>query len=250
MRSEVRVWMDALDAYRYSVDLRQYRFRFAHNGWFERNIVKGDREETIAFEEHFRRHASRYLEPWFEVVYWKLGSQPQVRNGTTQRIAAHLSRTTTAIELWDRCNEYLQSQSNSEARARFVTFHNLFGLKTDRIPVVATFPAFMDPESFAMVDNRIADWVRGAMDEHNNSDPTGVQLTQPLKTTRTSLAMEDFDFMIAWVNWCRHTALKLTRLSEGFRWRARDVEMTAFCAWGEKNVLKHPLISLPPVSPS
>ena len=39
--------------------------------------------------------------------------------------------------------------------------------------------------------------------------------------------MSDFDFMTQWVKWCQHTAEKLTKLTDGFPWRARDVEMAA-----------------------
>ncbi len=166
-------------------------------------------------------------------------------------MAKHLAKHRKAGELWDRCNEYVHS-NDSEARTNFEKVHQLFGLKTDRIAVVATFPAFMDPHRFPMVDTRIAKWVGEAMDEHNRSDPHGVQLVRPrfLDTASTTLAMSDFDFMLTWMTWCRYNAEKLTRLGSGFRWRARDVEMAVFYAWGEKKERQHPKLKLPPVPSS
>jgi hypothetical protein len=96
-------WREALDAYRYPVSLPAYKFRHHHEGWFKQEFNAGDRDETVGFEYQFRRQASKALEPWFEVVFWKLGSQFQIRNGTTQRIAKNLAEHTTAEELWRRC---------------------------------------------------------------------------------------------------------------------------------------------------
>ena len=248
MKPEAHEWKAVLDSYKYPVDLREYAFRTTHKGWFERTTGKGGREETIAFEEDFRRHAPDALEAWFEVVFWKLASQRQNRNRTTQAIADHLPKHTTAGELCRTCGEYVHSRSESEARTRFEAFHALFGLRTDSIATVATLPAFMDPNRFAMVDTRIAKWVGVAMHDHNISDPSGVQLVRPkfLDSKNTVLKMSDFDFMATWIRWCRYNAEKLTRLGNGFTWRARDVEMAVFCAWGEKKE-KHPKLKLPPI---
>jgi hypothetical protein len=229
------------------VDLREYRFRSEYPGWFLRTTGEGRREETVAFEEDFRLHAPKALEAWFEVVYWKLaGRNP---DGGTQAITRGLSsRRTTAAELWDKCSDYVHSQE-SDARTKFKDFHQLFGFTSDRIAVVATFPAFMDPYRFAMVDTRVAKWVGEAMGEHNMGDPRGVQLVRPplLDSTRTTLGMSDFEFMVRWISWCRYNAKKLTQLGNGFRWRARDVEMAVFYAWGEKKERQHPKLRLPPV---
>jgi hypothetical protein len=89
------------------------------------------------------------------------------------------------------------------------------------------------------------------MDKHNRADPTGVLLVRPrfLNNRNTVLKMNDFDFMTSWVQWCRHTAQKLTQREDGFRWRARDVEMAVFWAWGDRNAKRHPAIDLPPLEP-
>lgn len=118
MKLEAQAWKAALDSYSYPVDLRKYKFRTAHEDCFEWTAKKGGREETIAFEEHFRRLAPNVLNAWFEVVFWKLASQPQIRNGTTQRIAESLSKHATAGELWHTCDEYVQSRAEAEARTQ------------------------------------------------------------------------------------------------------------------------------------
>ena len=68
-------WHDALDSYRYPVDLREFSGRDRFPGWFGLNLEKGDRSETIQFENRFRKYAASHLEPWYEVVFWKMYSQ-------------------------------------------------------------------------------------------------------------------------------------------------------------------------------
>jgi len=69
------VWHVALDSYRYSVNLRKFPTRDGFPGWFDRELEKGDRSETIQFENRFRKYAASHLEPWYEVVFWKMYSQ-------------------------------------------------------------------------------------------------------------------------------------------------------------------------------
>jgi hypothetical protein len=89
------------------------------------------------------------------------------------------------------------------------------------------------------------------MGKHNQADPSIVPLVRPkfLGSSATVLKLNDFDFMTAWVLWCRQTAEKLTRRDGDFLWRARDVEMAVFWAWGDKNAKRHPAIDLPPLPP-
>ena len=69
----VRTWQHALDEYRYPVNLSDYEFATSEGpGWFELNLSKGDRVETIGFEKRFRGKAQTHLEAWYEVVFWKL----------------------------------------------------------------------------------------------------------------------------------------------------------------------------------
>ena len=197
----------------------------------------------------FREKAPARLEPWFEVIFWKLASQKLIRNGTTHSMAIGLQGSTTAEQLWRACRNYTQAGSRPESRACFEALHRLFNLTTRSIATVATFPAFLDPDHFPMVDTRIAKWVARTMDAHNRVDPSGPQLI-PAKSMNVKgavLTMSDFDFMYAWTHWCRHAATKLTARSPGsLVWRARDVEMAVFRAWGDRN-MSHPEIDLPPL---
>ena len=65
-------WHDALDSYRYPVDLQKFSGRDRVPGWFGLNLEKGDRSETIQFESHFREYAASCCEPWYELVFWKI----------------------------------------------------------------------------------------------------------------------------------------------------------------------------------
>jgi hypothetical protein len=97
-----------------------------------------------------------------------------------------------------------------------------------------------------MVDTRIAKWVSVEMDKHNQTDPLGPQLIRPKLRKKGVLKMNDFEFMTSWIQWCRRTAEKLASTDDGLHWRARDVEMAVFRAWGDKK--SHPAINLPPLA--
>jgi hypothetical protein len=117
---------------------------------------------------------------------------------------------------------------------RFDDLRKLFGFQTRVIAIVATFPAFIEPERFPMIDTRIAKWVRNHFNEQNAADRLGPQLVA-MSHDRV-LAMADFVFMQRWIEWCRYTAGKLTALTEQ-PWRARDVEMAVFQAEGDSLAL-------------
>lgn len=219
-------WREALLSYRYPVDLRKYVHAQDHPGWFEINLVTGDRAETIEFENHFRTHAANNIGPWLEVVFWKLFNHSLVRNGTTQRFGE--TNTQPAV-LWGAVEDYVQNPSRNsfeELRARL-------GVRSRAIAVAATFPAFRYPEMHPMVDTRIAKWVGTYMEEHNAADADGPQLTRfPfLDNSSNVLTMSDFDSMQDWRKWCVHTANKLSERTHT-PWRARDVEMAVFYTWG------------------
>lgn len=217
MDRETETWRAALAAYRYPVDLREYKFRADHQGWFAITMAPGSRDDTTAFESRFRENAPARLEAWFEVIFWKLASQKLIRNGTTHSMAIDLHGSSTAEQLWRACKDYTQAGSLAEARTRFEVLHRLFSLRSRSIATVATFPAFLDPDRFPMVDTRIAKWVGRTMDAHNRVDPLGPQLisAKSMNVKGAVLTMSDFDFMCAWTHWCRHAATKLTDRSSG-----------------------------------
>jgi hypothetical protein len=241
------IWIEALLAYRYPAILSNFENARKYPGWFNFDLTIGDRTNTIEFEDHFRRHAPEAIEPWLEVVFWKLFSQPTRRNTTTRRVALHFQTYEISPKsLWHACNNYIENPT----RKNFESFRILFGFVSKAIAIVATFPAFVIPNSYPMVDTRIAKWVGDCMPLHNAADPIGPQLTRPrfLDVPQTVLMMDDFGFMETWTHWCRHTAHKLSKYTS-IAWRARDVEMAVFHSWGERNdphpkLILNPLINL------
>jgi hypothetical protein len=226
-------WMHALSAYRYPVHLNGYTNAHQHQGWFNYNLPVGDRSETIEFERRFQAHGANHIEAWLEVVFWKLFSQPQYRQKTTLRVEEHFqSNNIEANDLWGALNNYVQNRTQNS----FEEFQQLFGFVAPVIAIATTFPAFKDPEGHPMADTRIANWVGACMAEHNAADPEGPQLSgfPFLDGTYTTLRMRDFDSMQDWRKWCVHTSRKLSGRTT-LQWRARDVEMAVFYAWGGRN---------------
>jgi hypothetical protein len=229
-------WVKALESYRYPVCLPEFFKVRNYPQWFKFPIGEGDRDSTKKFEDHFRHHARNHLEPWFEVVYWKMYSQKGRRDERVKKFIQNIQfQKISPVMLWDVCNAYVENPS----RWSFNQFLKLLGYKkSGAIAIAATFPAFMKPDCFPMVDTRIAKWVI-----HSWRLYKWPQLVLPRypNNRATVLKMADFDFMESWTCWCSHAANKLTRKSS-FQWRARDVEMAVFQAWGACN--QHPAIVL------
>jgi hypothetical protein len=59
-------WTRALNLYCYPADLRGYQRRNKFAG-FSENIISGDRNSTIAFENHFRKHAPNNIAAYLEL---------------------------------------------------------------------------------------------------------------------------------------------------------------------------------------
>ena len=220
-------WKRALDSYRYSVNPTKRADGDQFPDFFELRMAEGNRTETIEFEDRFRDQALNHIEAWYEVIYWKLFSQGGIGRAKAQDIVSQLSSLgVRPQQLWEACQEYVSDPS----RERFDSFRRLFGFKTSSIATIATFPAFVAPDRFPMVDTRVAKWINAEAKNHNSIDPQGPQLKEPRLKTGV-LQMRHFDFYMAWVMWCRHTAAKLSNIT-GEGWRARDVEMAVFTAQG------------------
>ena len=181
----------------------------------------------MAFEDYFRASGQSAIGPWAEVVFWKLA-----RGGNADtRTREFLNRWRSARPqtLWDALTAYVEQPTE----VRFDSFRSLFGFKGKGIAVVATFPAFVAPDRFPMVDQQIARWVQNHFAEQNAADPMGPRLEPTLHNYVLSpkhvLSMRDFSFMQRWIAWCRHTAQKLAVLT-GEECRSRDVEMAVFQA--------------------
>jgi len=116
-------WEAALAAYRYRVQLSTYQHRHLHPGWFDHDLPIGDREQTMNFEGRFRGMSHANIEAWIEVVYWKLHSQPLVRNGTTRRIfESFIDRNIGCAALTEALSNYVAAPS----RETFDPFRILF----------------------------------------------------------------------------------------------------------------------------
>jgi hypothetical protein len=217
-REEGLLWLDALRQYEYRANLTAFVGRGQFGGdWFARNLVPGDREQTMAFEDRFRRNAPEQSEAWFEVVFWKLFSMPPRRNQLTSRVIERCRRETPQ-DFWTACTAFIREGS-------LETFEVLqqFFVASNALPVVATFVAFASSERFPMIDVQIVRSVRSYLRAHPQGAHNGLfarQHDRPL-TTR------DWGFYCAWFEWCRSAAAVLEN-STGTHWRARDVEMAAF----------------------
>jgi hypothetical protein len=236
-------WQTSLTNYRYPVKLSDFVDVAKFPQWFSFPLSVGNRTETLAFEDHFRSHAATALESWYEVVFWKMFSQRGRANIQTKRfIVTVLEKGHQSSRLAELCANFVQAPTPQS----FEAFHSYMGYGPASLAVTATFPAFMDPLMFPMVDRRVAKWVHECHVIHNAADPTGPQLIDPgiFDNNRTNLRMNDFDFYRSWIEWCRHNAKKLTMQTET-QWRARDVEMAVFHAWGDRK--PHPGFHLNPL---
>jgi len=198
-------------------------------------------EQTRRFELRFRELGPANIEAWIEVIYWKLYSQPMVRNGTT-RASFDLFKEhhVTPGSLHRALAAYVASPTKDS----FKVLRHLFGFRTSVIAIAATFPAFQNPDAHPMVDTRIAKWVNSIGEAHNSADISGPQLARfPL--TGNVLTMAAFDAFQDWRRWCIHTAKKLTTRTP-MTWRARDAEMAVFHAWGGRRGA-HPSVHLNPL---
>jgi hypothetical protein len=212
-------------------------------GYFQNEII-GDRDSTITFEQYFRDKANT-IEVWYEVVYWKLFSQKRELNRITNGVIQNLNTAPmiTSSKLLEALNRFMQTESVQD----FNTYRKLFRFRTDVIAIVATFPAFLNPDRFPMVDTRVAKWVNMNYAKFNDAYPDGPHLIPSAfenTSPNTTLTMRDFPFYTQWIRWTRYMSQKLTKVT-GVNWRARDVEMAVFTAWGNKGCI-HPMIRLEP----
>jgi hypothetical protein len=235
-------WKNVLNSYSYPFNLKQFKNAKHHEGWFD-IVSSGNREETLKFENRFRYNAQKSISPWLEVVFWKIFSMPNnAANDTTGRIEGSLSsRNIKPDVLWKNCNAFV----NEPTLKNLQIFKQSLGIRSGAIAVALTFPSFINPDLFPMVDTRIAKWVNKTMNLHNQTDKERVQLIK--RNGSGYLSEDDFAFYLRWVQWCKHQACKLSDRTD-MKWRARDVEMAVFTAWGFGGVYApHPSMTLNPV---
>ncbi len=231
---DVETWQRALDSYRYPVDLTGFRSAQKHRGWFDLKIVPGDLSQTMSFETRFREQARNHLEVWSEVVFWKLFSGGTSR--AAKRADALLGSGAAPTDLWASCANYIASPNLESFRA--------FRCKLFRQPVVATaatFPAFICPDRFPMVDTQVTRWASENSDAHRYSGVGGPNLEcVPELRPGAVLRERHWRFVESWTAWCQFTAGMLSQRTQR-AWRARDVEMAVFSAQRSNDLTLRPL---------
>ena len=217
-------WTDALEKYRYPVDLRRFTGAGDYPGWFELNICPGDPLQTMGFETRFRGQARDHKEAWAEVVFWKLYSTGSGRAATTTRNL--LARGVSAKDLWALCMAYVERPDRGTLRA----FRRKLGFTAPVVATAAAFPAFVRPRDFPMVDKQVARWATRNHDRHRYFEVGGPNLQGVASLPAASVLTEShWPFVESWGDWCRFTAGELGHRT-GRVWRARAVEMAVFTA--------------------
>jgi hypothetical protein len=248
-QADTERWRQALSAYRYPVPranvLRFGRRIAAAPGWFSFELESGDRGETIGFEQRFRALGREAAEAWFEVIFWKLSSARGLgESRAAQMIDDLIVIKHPAAEMWSSCAQFVALQSPDSFRCLLSA---LF-IVSDVIPVAATFPAFICPERFPMIDRWIARWVVRYLQAYpDEAECNG--LIRPSESyiagrNATLTVAHDWRFYDSWIAWCRRVASVLTAATT-FQWRARDVEMAAFQNERSRSPLL-PRVGIPP----
>lgn len=211
----LETWVEALNRYRYPVDLGGYRNGSNFSSFFENDII-GDRESTMEFEDRFRTNAANNVAAWLEVVYWK--------SRRTMGYVTNDYTSNNAERLWGTVEQFVADPT----RTNLANIRGGLELKSG-LAVALTFPAFTEPDNYPMIDRWVAQWVNEHYIEHNVGRNNELTLFH-LQGGRVQ--DNDFNSYLAWVEWCREMSSILTSRTtwpeDG--WRARDVEMAVFSA--------------------
>lgn len=163
------------------------------------------REATLEFQDEFRCGAATDIRAWFEVVRWK---SPR----SAGRTIAHIARSgIRPNELLDLCEAYVHRPT----LGNFQEFRRCI-VKTDVVATAATFPAFLRPDLFPMVDTQTALWA---------SQNRWARIAGVPKIGKGVLYERHWEYVKSWIRWCYNTAELL-----GSDWTPRDVEMAVFTA--------------------
>jgi hypothetical protein len=215
-------WTRALNAYDYPARLSDYSGAGGFADFFTQVIV-GDRPATTKFEDYFRAASSSAVEVYFEAVFWRLYRLRHARDGGTERVVTHVqSNGISASKLRSAIERFVAEPTIPN----LTEMRRLLGIRTEVMTLALTFPAFVDPVRFAMIDRRTARWVNENLSDHNRGRRNTLR---PFAMNHETLRDEDFEPYLNWVGWCVETAYLLTHQTD-MRWRARDAEMAVFTA--------------------
>ena len=134
----------------------------------------------------------------------------------------------TAERLWERCLRYIDEPGLES----FQAFRDTL-FKGNGIATAMTFPAFLKPDIFPMVDVHVARWSSANGTDHDYSRFGGPSLVTHSNLGKRPLTDREWPFVQSWIEWCRFTAKRLSDLT-AFQWRARDVDMVVFTAQKKK----------------
>ncbi len=225
-------WLNALKSYSYYVNLSDYEKANKFPNFFELEI-EGDRESTIKFENYFQETAPNHKEPYYEVTFWKLYSQPPFRNKETNKvIRSFKEKEVKANEFWTKIEKF----TNSPNRNYLSEIRDFLGISSPVLAVALTFPALANPDILPMVDSQVATWVNQNAEKHNEGRNKELTKFHMIDMSYTSLRDNDFTNYLNWVHWCQETAQILTEKTD-LKWRPRDVEMAVFTAERENKDL-------------
>jgi hypothetical protein len=233
-----KAWLDVLNDYEYKVDFAKFRCGFRSECGFSEYLLQtsldpGNREQTTNFETLFRNKAQSSLEAWYAIIFWKMYSQRGRANIRTCAAIQRINRQNhNATQLWTACSRFV----NTGTVEIFQVLQRMV-ISGKNLPMVATFPAFMAPERFPMVDSRIAVWVNNYLNRYTQD--AGIYGSRLLRICNPkSITIYNWKFYDSWIRWCREAAKVLTRRTVQ-NWRARDVEMAAFQNSEDGDMLPH-----------
>ena len=170
-----------------------------------------NRKETLDFQKRFSSKAGDDLCAWYKVVRWK---SPRSARKTIDHIN---DSGVTAGNLKALCQGYI----NNPRRETFRPFREKIA-KTGALATAATFPAFLCPDLFPMVDTQTTRWVA-------QNPWTGIR---PARIGKGVLYERHWEYVWEWIEWCRRAA---SALGDGCT--PRDVEMAVFTAQRNKLTL-------------
>ena len=131
------------------MQLNRYERSNQFPGFFNKKI-NGNRNSTIAFENYFRKSAGQAIEAYFEVLFWKLYSQPRFSQRITSRIVDHrLEKGVKPEKLY----HFLQDFIEKPTRHNLKPIRNLLGIKSNVLDLPLTLVSFVQPEEYPMIDN-------------------------------------------------------------------------------------------------
>lgn len=210
--------------------------------------MDGDRESTMRFEKYFREKAETDIAVYFEVIFWKLYSLISRRN--SDRAIAISDSTAKNVDNWiefmkketksSELHKRIKEFSENPTLINFQDFRVLLGMNRfhGSLALASTFPAFVKPEDYPILDSHVVSWVNSNYAKHGEDRENKLTMF-----SRTSPSDGDFQSYMNWVLWCRDSA-KYLREKTDIKWRARDVEMAVFSA--DINGYELEVLRLPP----